>query len=33
MFQERNALAGLRAGLLERKVVDFLVSKAILAAA
>jgi trigger factor len=33
IFQERGALDGLRAGLLERKVVDFLVSKAILAAA
>jgi trigger factor len=32
MFTERNALVGLRASLLERKVVDFLVSKAILAA-
>jgi trigger factor len=31
IFQERNALPGLRAGLLERKVVDFLVSRAILA--
>ena len=31
MFQERGALGGLRASLLERKVVDFLVSKAILA--
>jgi trigger factor len=33
MFQERGAIGGLRANLLERKVVDFLVSKAILAAA
>jgi trigger factor len=33
MFAERGALRGLEAGLLERKVVDFLVSKATLAGA
>jgi trigger factor len=32
MFQERGALPGLRASLLERKVVDFLVAKATVSA-